>query len=857
MLNRVGSISKSYDTRSFPVIPVNSSVCFTERDVIPEQEAEIPPPTSPSSTPCSSSSSYFSDCDDFIPNAREKRLLKMISNGFIQQAEDIIRKTPDLNLSYCDEMNHINMLAVAICNDAPALVSLLLSRQPSLINETSFQENLTPLMIAIKEGHEKIVTFLLKQPEIDIYQVSLEEKNAFSYACDLKNPKIITEFLEYVDPDDLAIKDQISAYEYEKKSSEFANHVILKFQQEIKLAYPILSDLISLLFHYDKIKTNIKSILLSYRSTPKAVQSQTCKIMKFSHEKYRIVIFPSKEGPFKGVISFDLKRFELHSVQLQSACLDYDFISRDLFYGKYESFLLNMYENGFIEPVEVFLRNHDEIDLNYRDRKTGDGFICAAICKEDDSLANFLFWKNPSLINEAFYEQEMTPLMIAVKLGKDAAVGFLLRTPGIDVYKTSKNGKTALAYALESGNKTILQKLLRYSDPSDQIWKSKISHLEYQEKSKLFVDQVLFEIQKKLAQEYVIFECLVQKAFQWDVIQHDIFGILNSYYTNSCGARKKSCELIKVAADCYQMIIFGQKNQIRFSGGWKEIKPLQFFIDFDLKEFKIKSIELDVSLTHRSTMFHRLEHTQIQNLDRDGFLKYVKLPKKSFKMLRISYRKENLGINLKLFIRKAIPTPFSADEVMRMAILEAMLDVFFSKIAHREQSDQSLWEPLHDIKLDNMAIRIQSEGGENHIILSFLDTIEKMLTPGHTPISFLAEFDLDAVEKIVSHELTPFIQIVISCVELLVEGRRIYETLADEVKKQIQNVQVFLSEKKLKYSDHFVLMMNQACKHVEYSSSLKRSSKHPYGNFCLDISANALRHQIMECKAIFNPISFI
>lgn len=773
-----------------------------------------------------------------ISAGQENLLWKMIVDGFIDQAEAVVRANPHLNFQYRDAEDHVNLLSAAVSQDATELVAVLLERCPSMINEPSGRgKDFTPLMIAVRGGYDQIVSLLLKQPGIDVYCVSAEGKTAFSYACDLKSPRIIKEFLEHVNIDDLDIKAHMPLHDYEKKAEAFANQVAQEFHNQIDSKYAVCSKIIYDFFDDKKIKSNIKSVLLSYRDRPKAVQAQTCKLIKESYETHRVVIFPEEHAfPIRCFVSFHLRKFEVQSIHFLSSLQEDSAILEKLAAGKPEAFLLKLLENGFVDQVEFFLRDYDEIDLNYTDERTGNGFLLAAIEREEKSLAHFLFWKDPPRINETFGEEGLTPLMFAVKHQRPEIISFLMKQPGIDVYKTSKTGKTALFYAMELGGQRVIQNLLGQSDFFELQRMHEIPYRVYQEKSESFAIQLVQEFQSKLTREYQIFECLVQSVFDWDCVERDIQEALNHFYFNAFAIRNATCELIKTSKDQYQLIIFGKKSQDRFLGAWKEVKIFQFFVEFNLKNFQIHSIELDVSLSHNSRMLQHHEQIQIQNLEKDGFSRYIKLPKRVLKKPRVSYRKKNDGLNLKLFLRHAVRTPFVIDDDMHWMILDAILEKFFLKFSQREA--------LHDIKLDNMAIRVGIEEGQKKVEITLLDTVEQMITPGYIPISFLATFHLDTTDKIIFHELTPFIQIVVSCVVVFLNGRRIYEASQDDITKAISNIRKYLSEKEALYEPGFIVMIEAACLHVLDSGEYRTAR--PYGNFCLDISRKALCNQIAE-----------
>ena len=96
---------------------------------------------------------------------------------------------------------------------------------------------------------------------------------------------------------------------------------------------------------------------------------------------------------------------------------------------------------------------HKGLDLNTNLNPEGWKIIHVACQTGNKDLTNFLVSKKADL-NPVEYTQHWTPLMVAV-FNNNVEIVSLLLLHNVDCLKTDKEGKTALAYALQYDNTKI------------------------------------------------------------------------------------------------------------------------------------------------------------------------------------------------------------------------------------------------------------------------------------------------------------------------------------------------------------------------------------------------------------------
>ena len=130
--------------------------------------------------------------------ALKEQMKKYSQNQLFNEKDFMIEKIENTNLSV--EMKNqypidCNALYIACCENEEEIVSLLLSRRDIDVNLKSTEEQLTPLLGAIKKGNLKIVELLLSDERCDPSITSLDNINILMYACQSNNINLLAMIL--------------------------------------------------------------------------------------------------------------------------------------------------------------------------------------------------------------------------------------------------------------------------------------------------------------------------------------------------------------------------------------------------------------------------------------------------------------------------------------------------------------------------------------------------------------------------------------------------------------------------------------------------------------------------------------
>lgn len=377
-----------------------------------------------------------------------------------------------------------------------------------------------------------------------------------------------------------------------------------------------------------------------------------------------------------------------------------------------------------------------------------------------DVVETLLKQMSAEQLNRVHQRFHLNPLMVAIFENNMRLVQAFLNYPEIDLHKKSNYGDTALDLAVRARHIDIAFEILNHLRLPDACHKEKL--LE-------FSDLILENVKKKIEIEYKILENRIDLCFDWLQIRQNIYEALQLYSQTGLQIRHDRCQIRRISDQYDQMILFGShKGQECSNGAFKSIKPIQFFIYFNLERFVLRDVHLEVIVSSKSRLFSSsFSKFLVPNLEKQGFSKDIKISKNKDKPPRTFYKNTNLGMNLRSFVYGLEPDPYVLDESLRKEIVVCILRKFFLYLDKKK--------PLRDLKLNNMAIRIEEHEGKIQPIISFLDTVDLVITIHHIPLSFF-KLNSGNLDTLLSNELLPFIQIVVACMTVILSRNAARET---------------------------------------------------------------------------------
>lgn len=437
--------------------------------------------------------------------------------------------------------------------------------------------------------------------------------------------------------------------------------------------------------------------------------------------------------------------------------------------------------------------------------KTHENALLFATQKGSLDVVETLLKQMPAeQVNKVHQRFHLNPLMVAIFENNMKLVQVFLQHPEIDLQKKSNYGDTALDLAIKAHHIDIALEILNHLGLPEKYHKEELSE---------FSDLILENVKQKIESKYKILEDKIDLCFDWLQIRQNIYETLQLYSQTAIEMRHDRCQIGRVSNQCDQMILFGShKGQECSSGAFKSIKPIQFFIYFDLEKFMLYDVRLDVIISNKSRLFSLSYTFFIPNLEKEGFLKDIKISKNKDKLPRIFYKKTNYGMNLRSFIYGLEPDPYLLDESLRKGIVVYILRKFFLYLDQKK--------PLRDLKLDNMAIRIEEREGRIQPIISFIDTVDLAITMHHIPLSFF-KLNSGNLDTLLSNQLLPFIQIIVACMTVILGDNAVRGTDAERA-----STVEFLNEIISAYDERKKFLFKEALGFVLNPGRFCRSPQH-------------------------------
>lgn len=423
--------------------------------------------------------------------------------------------------------------------------------------------------------------------------------------------------------------------------------------------------------------------------------------------------------------------------------------------------------------------NQNDVHASEDQERIIDDF-CALICQtaanpNAEAQLKALIDRDPEWLNRGIGRVSgLTPLMLAISRNRHDLVKVILECGQLDLSVKSAKGATVIEIAIFYRQFDIAFDLLYRLNF--------LSHDKLKYKIELLCDAVYLVFQEKIENEYFLQKDLLESCFDWNELRKEIADVLFLSAYTKMSFRKDRCQITRRESEIDDLLIYSKrKSQPVLSGALKRIKPFQFLIQFSKKTFSISHSEIYVLLSDKSPIYKKSGF--LDNLRSDDYFLYSKIPKKISKDVKQIYIKKNLGLNLKIFLHG--PWLFQNDYSFKNKIVESILNTFFLLKCHK-----------FDLKLENMSIRLEEENQEKIPKISFLDTIDPMYTKKCIPASFFVKYQLDLSEAILSHKMTPYVQIVTACLSVY-SHRHIMEASKTRVLKSIAHLKQLLMQMKI------------------------------------------------------------
>ena len=383
----------------------------------------------------------------------------------------------DLRVSIPEQKNPIKY---AIKKNDRQIFKILIHHPSFDVNQLDLK-SVTPLGYAIKEQNIDFVHQLLLIPGIDINKQFFYKKKKYRYwgwrnrssdddegtfatplniALKLNNPQIMKM---------LAQSPLLNVNEYIKGKTVFHSAIITRSSQ-----------LAALILSVPNVDVNLKTSI-----DPDSISLRTDRYDDQENDPFlhgmnalHIACIQGDENTVKELLKrddIDINEFTNYDPSLLED------IKKNLYeqYKKKEEALIQQKKNSmknnnnYYDPSESSIAKYEDTKLSIKfesQYKNGCNALFIACSENQPQIVSLLLNRHDIDVNAKSGDDQLTPLLHAVKKGRLDAVNILLKDERCDSTITSSNGTNILHFASESGNSDLLKLILQLTN--DKLLKS-------------------------------------------------------------------------------------------------------------------------------------------------------------------------------------------------------------------------------------------------------------------------------------------------------------------------------------------------------------------------------------------------